>query len=147
MYGGNSVGGTVDGAGNRGIGAEGPRDDINNKKSKSGVTGFGREGNGKENAAIAGYLIVTAAGADGAEGDVAVYVSGVGMLATVILEEMDSSSEVPSDKTRVGGGVTVGIGGGVRALSTRQLAIDTVGGSVLCLVLHTAVTPSHTRTF
>jgi len=46
---------------------------------------------------------------------------------------MDSSPEVPADKTGVGRGVTVGIRGGVGALSTRQLAIGTVGGSVLGL--------------
>jgi len=133
VYGGNGVGGTADGASNRGIGAEEPRDEINDEKSKSGVTGFGREGNGKENTAIVGYLVITAAGADGVEGDVAVFVSGVGMLVTVILEEMNSSLEVPSDKTRVGGSVTVGISGGTGVLSTRQLAIDKVEGTVLGL--------------
>jgi len=133
VYGGNSDGGTVDGGGNGGIGAEELRDEINNEKSKSSVIGFGRKGNGKENTAIAGYLIITATRADRVEGDVAVCVSGVGMSVMVILKEMDSSPEVPADKTGVGGGVTVGIGGGIGALSTRQLAIGTVGGSVLGL--------------
>ena len=87
MYGGNSDGGTVDGGSNGGIGAEEPRDEINDEKNKSGVTGFGREDNGKENTVIAGYLIVAATGADRAEGDVAVCVSGVGMSVTLILEK------------------------------------------------------------
>ena len=109
------------------------RDKINNEKSKSGVTGFGREGNGKENTAIAGYLIVTATGADRVEGDVAICVSGVGMSVIVILKEMDSSPEMPSDKTGVGRGVIVGISGGIGVLSTRQLAIDTMEGTILGL--------------
>ena len=116
VYGGNGDRGTVHGGGNGGIGAEEPRDKINNEKNKSGVTDFGREGNGKENTAIAVYLIVTAARADGAEGCVAVCVSGVGMSVMVTLEEMDSSLKVPFDKTGVGRGVTVGISGGIRVL-------------------------------
>jgi len=87
VYGDNSDRGTVDGGGNGGIGAKELRDKINNEKSKSGVMGFGREGNGKENTAIAGYLIVAATRADRAEGDVAVCVSGVGMSVTLILEK------------------------------------------------------------